>query len=159
MADLTQRCASLGDLKDIWGLFKQAASDIPVDLRQETAQESLLTEIMACCTAGLSPIAVDENKAIVGALLVRRDDFEWGFRNGDAVHISYAAVAAGHRDQSVLDALVAQVQERRTSIFASVRKGNGLALAERLEKIGFQHECTASNGWGELLKWEPRVLH
>src|SRR5664279_3333736 len=93
VADLTQRAASLEDLRDIWGLLQQVASDIPADLGSEATQENILTELMACCTSGLSPIAVDKDKAIIGALLARRDDFEWGFKNSKAVHISYAAIA------------------------------------------------------------------
>ena len=57
---------------------------------------------MACCTSGLSTVAECQYKAIVGALLTRRDDFEWGFRNGDALHVSYVAVTPGHRDQGVV---------------------------------------------------------
>ena len=78
MPDLKHRAAELADLKDIWGLLRQTANDIPFDLESEADQENVLTEIMACCTSGLSPIVLDENKAIVGALLVRRDDFDWG---------------------------------------------------------------------------------
>src|SRR5215470_15541100 len=108
MTELSQRAASLGDLKDIWGLMRQVAADIPFDLASEAEQQSVLTELMACCTSGLSPIAVGNDKAIVGALLARRDDFEWGFRNGNAIHVSYAAIAPGHRDQGVLRGLVAE---------------------------------------------------
>lgn len=77
MTGLTKRVASLGDVQGIWGLFRQAADDIPFDLGSEAAQESILSELMACCTSGLSPVVVDDDKAIIGALLVRRDDFEW----------------------------------------------------------------------------------
>lgn len=155
MAEVTQRAASLGDLKDLWGLMRQVAADIPFDLKSEAEQESLLSELMACCTSGLSPIVVGENKTIVGALLVRRDDFEWGFRNGDAVHVSCAAIAPGHRDQGVLQALVTEVQGRKVPVLASVKSGNQLGLAEELKKLGFAHECSATNGWGDLYKWQP----
>jgi hypothetical protein len=63
VADLTQRAASLEDLRDIWGLLQQVASDIPADLGSEATQENILTELMACCTSGLSPIAVDKDKS------------------------------------------------------------------------------------------------
>ena len=52
MAEVTQRAASLGDLKDLWGLMRQVAADIPFDLKSEAEQESLLSELMACCTSG-----------------------------------------------------------------------------------------------------------
>ena len=155
MADLTQRAASLEDLRDIWGLLQQVASDIPADLRSEAEQENILTELMACCTSGFSPIAVDKDKAIVGALLVRRDDFEWGFKNSQAVHISYAAIAPGHRDQGVCAALVTEIQERKAPVFASVKSGNQFGFADELMKLGFVHECTAASGWGDLYKWQP----
>jgi hypothetical protein len=155
VADLTQRAASLGDLRDIWGLLQQVASDIPADLGSEATQENILTELMACCTSGLSPIAVDKDKAIIGALLARRDDFEWGFKNSEAVHISYAAIAPSHRDQGVFAALVAEIQGRKTPVFASVKSGNQCGLADELKKLGFEHECTAASGWGDLYKWQP----
>ena len=155
MAELMQRAASLSDLKEIWGLMRQAAPEIPFDLESETAQESMLTEIMACCTSDFSSVAVGEDKAIVGVVLARRDDFEWGFRNGKALHMSYAAIAPSHRDRGLLPALVAKIQERKVPVFASVREGNKLGLADELQKLGFASECTAANGWGELYKWQP----
>jgi hypothetical protein len=155
MAELTQRAASLGDFQAIWGLMKDVASDVPFDLGSDAAQANILTEVMVCCTSGLSTIAVGEGKAIVGALLARRDDFEWGFRNGDALHVSYAAVAPSYRDQGVLQALVAGLQERKVPVFASVKSGNGFKLGDELGKLGFAHECTAASGWGDLYKWQP----
>jgi ribosomal protein S18 acetylase RimI-like enzyme len=155
MAELTHRVASLSDLKSIWGLMRQVAPCIPFDLDSEAAQENLLSELMACCTSGLSPVAVGDDKTIVGALLVRRDDFEWGFRNGDAVHVSYAAVAPSHRDQGVLRALLTEIQSRKVPVFASVKSGNQLGLSDELKALGFAQECAAENGWGDLYKWQP----
>lgn len=154
MTGLTKRAASLCDLKDIWGLLRESAADIPFDLGSEATQENILTEVMACCTAGLSPVAVAD-KAVVGALLVRRDDFEWGFRNSGAAHLSYAAIAPGHRDQGVLRALLTEVQERKVPVFASVKSGDQIGLAGELKELGFVHECTAASGWGDLYKWQP----
>jgi len=155
MAETAQRAASLADLKDIWGLMKQAAGDIPFDLESEAAQESLLTEIMSCCTSGLSPVALGDDKSVIGALLVRRDDFEWGFRNSDAIHLSYAAIASSYKDQGVLRTLIAKIQEQKVPTFASVKSGNQFALADELTKLGFVHECRAASGWGDLYKWQP----
>lgn len=155
MTDLKQRTASLSDLKEIWVLMREAAPDIPFDLTNELAQESVLSELMACCTSGLSPVVVGADKTIVGALLVRRDDFEWGFRNSQAVHVAYAAVAPTHRDQGVLSSLLAEIKERRVPILASVKSGEKLGLADQLKQLGFAHECTASSGWGDLYKWQP----
>jgi len=39
VADLKQRAAELNDLKDIWGLLRQTANDIPFDLESEADQE------------------------------------------------------------------------------------------------------------------------
>jgi hypothetical protein len=44
MADLKHRAAELTDLKDIWGLLRQTANDIPFDLESEADQENVLTE-------------------------------------------------------------------------------------------------------------------
>jgi hypothetical protein len=155
MTETAQRSASLKDLKDIWGLMKGVSGDIPFDLSSEAAQESLLSEIMSCCTSGLSPVALGEDKSVVGALLVRRDDFEWGFRNSDAIHLSYAAIASSHKDKGILGSLIASLQEQKVPIFASVKSGNQFGLADELVKLGFVHECKAESGWGDLYKWQP----
>jgi hypothetical protein len=159
MAEITQRTASLGDLKDIWELMREVAADVPFDLESESAQESVLSEIMASCTSGLSPVAIGEDNEIVGALLVRKEDFEWGFRNSDAVHVAYAAIAPTCRDQSVLRALVFKLQERKVPVFASVKSGNQLGLADELEKLGFSHECKSASGWGDLYRWQLPPVH
>jgi ribosomal protein S18 acetylase RimI-like enzyme len=154
MVELAQRAASLGDLKDIWGLMGRVAADVPFDFKNEAEQESVLSELMACCISGLSPIAIGADKSVVGALLVRRDDFEWGLRNSNAVHLAYAAIAPEHRDNGVLQALVSELQSRKVPVFASVKAGNQ-SLADALQKLGFAHECTAASGWGDLYKWQP----
>jgi len=155
MAELIQRTASLSDFKDIWVLMREAASDIPFDVANERAQESVLSELMACCISSLSPVVLSDDKTIIGALLVRRDDFEWGFRNSKAVHISYAAIAASHRNQGVLGSLLARIKEQRVPVFASVKSGDKLGLADQLKQLGFAHECTAEGGWGDLYLWQP----
>lgn len=154
MAQMTQRTASLGDLRAIWGLMRQVARDIPFDVENEAGQENMLTEVMMCCTSGLSPVAIGEDKAVVGALLVRRDDFDWGFRNGDAVRIACAAIAPGYRGQGLLQSLVAEVQDRKVPIFVSIKNGDLFGLAGELEKLGFVRERAAENGRGELYKWQ-----
>jgi hypothetical protein len=159
MVELTRRPASLGDLKGIWGLMKQAAPDIPVELGSEAAQERVLSELMACCTSGLSPVAFAEDKVIIGAVLVRRDDFQWGFRNGGAVHMSYVVVAPNYRDQGVLRTLVSEVQEQKVPIFARVKGGNQFGLADELKGLGFARDAAAEDGWGDLYKWLPTATN
>jgi hypothetical protein len=155
MSDVTQRAASLADLKDVWSLVREVAGDIPFELESEAAQESMLTELMKCCTSGLSPVAVGGDKAIVGALLARRDDFEWGFRDANVIHVAYAAVAPDQREKGVLQSLLAKVQEQKVPVLVSVKSGEKLGLADQLKTLGFAHECTAESGWGDLYKWQP----
>lgn len=155
MTDVKHRSASLSDLKDIWGLVKTISGDIPFDAASEAAQESVLSELMRCCTSELSPVAVGEGKSIVGALLVRRDDFEWGLRNAEVVHVSYAAVAPSHRDKGVLAAMLTELQARKVPVLVSVKNGNQLGLVDELKKLGFAQEATAESGWGDLYKWSP----
>jgi hypothetical protein len=157
MGDVTQRPASLADMKDVWSLVRQVAGDIPFDAQSEAAQESVLSEVMACCTSGLSPIAVDCDKSVVGALLARRDDFEWGLRNANVIHVSYAAVAPDQREKGLLRSLFAKVQEQKVPVLVSVKNGNRLGLADELESLGFTHECTAASGWGDLYRWQPAL--
>jgi GNAT superfamily N-acetyltransferase len=155
MVELTQHTASLGDLKGVWGLLKQVAADIPFELESEAAQERVLSELMVCCTSGLSPVVVGEDREIVGAALVRRDDFQWGFRNGAAVQMSYAAIAPAYRDRGVLRALVDAVQQRKVPVFVRVKTGNHFGLADGLKELGFTLDATAANESGDLYKWQP----
>ena len=48
MADLVQRTAELTDLKDIWNLVREVAAEVPFDLANEKAQQSILSELMCC---------------------------------------------------------------------------------------------------------------
>lgn len=155
MSEVKQRAASLTDLKDVWGLVRENAGDIPFDAESEAAQESVLSELMRCCTSGLSPIALGEDKSVVGALLARRDDFEWGLRNANFIHVAYAAVAPGQRDKGLLKSLFAKVQEQKVPVLVSVKSGEKLGLADELKALGFEHECKAESGWGDLYKWQP----
>jgi len=155
VGELTQRMATLADMRAIWGLVRQVADNIPADLANEAVQENILTEIMACCTSGLTPIAVAKDKSVVGALLARRDTFDWGFLNGNAIHISFAAIAPEQNDQGVFAALISDIKERQATLFASVKNGDRFGIADQLQKLGFAHECTAANGWGDLYKWLP----
>lgn len=155
MVELSQRTASLGDVKEVWRLLRSVATDIPFDLGSESMQENVLTEIMACCTSGLSTIAVGEDQAVVGTLLARRDDFDWGFRNGDAVRVSYAAIASGRRNEGILRGLLAQIQERRVPLLASVKSGDQFGLAAELQELGFVQETAAQSSRGDLYRWQP----
>lgn len=155
MSDLTQRAASLSDLKDIWGLMKQTASDITFALENEAEQEKILTEVMACCTTGMSPIVVNSNKEVVGALLAKRDEFDWGFRNVETINVAYAAVADGVQDQGVLKTLVEEIMKRKVPVYVGVKTGNKHGLAGELESAGFARQEDDKSGWGDLYKWEP----
>lgn len=155
MAELTPRTASLDDVQGIWGLLRQVSADIPFKMEDVLEQENILTELMACCTSGLSPVLVDNEKGIVGVLLARRDDFEWGFRNSEAIHVAYAAVAPAVREEDVLPRLMGELQGRKVPLLASVKSGEQLGLASALGALGFTHEVTAASGWGDLYQWTP----
>ncbi|MFG1479748.1 hypothetical protein V5F53_13960 [Xanthobacter sp. V4C-4] len=157
MAELTQRMASLADVQGIWGLLRQVSADVPFKADSEEEQESVLSELVACCTSGLSPILVDNERGIVGALLARRDDFEWGLRNRTAIHVAYAAVARSHRDGGLLGILLDLVQGQKVCVLASVKSGERQGLAEALGRQGFICEARAESGWGALYQWTPPV--
>jgi hypothetical protein len=160
MVELTRRTASLGDLKAIWDLVKESAHDMVFDVENAAAQEAMLSQIMVCCTSGLSPVALAPGGGVVGALLVRRDELEWGLRNSPAVHVAAAAVAPAQKDHGVLDALMADVLERKAPVFVSVKKGEQLGFEDLLVQRGFTHEASAESGWGDLYAWgAARPLH
>jgi GNAT superfamily N-acetyltransferase len=153
MSNIVQRAASLNDIKDIWGLMKQSASDIPFDVESEVEQEGLLTEVMACCTAGMSPLVVDEKQEVVGVFLAKRDDFDWGFRNAETINVSVAAVAPSYRDRGVLKMLIEGIIKRNAPVYVGVRTGDGNDLAAELERSGFSRERDVAKG--QVYKWEP----
>jgi hypothetical protein len=155
MAQLVQRTAELTDLKNIWNLMREVAAEVPFDLADEKAQQSVLSELMRCCTSGISLVAVGPDKVIVGAVMARRDDLEWGVRNGNVPHIVYAAVAPSAKGNGVLKGLVTGVQEGKVPVYASVKSGEQVGLADQLKELGFAHECAAANGWGDLYRWQP----
>jgi hypothetical protein len=155
MAEVTRRTATLTDMKGIWALVRQVAADLPVDLCSDAAQENTLSEIMVGCTSELSPVAVGKDKAIVGALIARRDEFEWGLRSGNVIHVTCAAIAPSHKDQGLLQSMLAEMQARRLPIHVSIKSGNRLGLVDELKKLGFEHAVTAADGWGDLYAWQP----
>lgn len=155
MAELTRRMASLRDVQGIWGLLRQVSTDVPFTMDDELEQESILSELMACCTSGLSPVLVDDEKGIVGVLLARRDDFEWCFRNSEAIHVAYAAVAPAVRGQNLLPSLMGELQGKKVPLLASVKSGEQLGFASALGELGFTHEVKAASGWGDLYQWTP----
>lgn len=155
MAELVQRTAELTDLKDIWNLMREVAAEVPFDLADEKAQQSVLSELVRCCTSGISRVAVGPGKAIVGAVMARRDDLEWGIRNADVPHIIYVAVAPSAKGNGVLKGLVTGVQDGKLPVYASVKNGEQIGLADQLKELGFALECTAANGWGDLYRWQP----
>jgi hypothetical protein len=155
MAQLVQRTAELTDLKNIWNLIREVAAEVPFDLADEKAQQSVLSELVRCCTSGISLVAVGPDKAIVGAVMARRDDLEWGIANKDVAHIIYAAVAPSAKGNGVLKGLVTAVQGGKVPVYASVKSGEKLGRADQLKELGFAHELTAVNGWGDLYRWQP----
>ncbi len=158
MAELTQRMAGMDDVQGLWGLLRQISADVPFALEDERAQESMLSELMACCTSGLTPVAVDDEKGIVAALLARRDDLEWGLRNNPAIHVSYVALAPDVRGGDLFAQLMAGLQQQKVAVLASVKAGEQQGLAQALGSLGFTHEVHAASGWGDLYQWTPPAL-
>lgn len=153
MSDLAQRSASLSDMKEIWVLMRESAAELPFDVGNEAEQERVLTEVMECCTAEMSPLVVDSKQTVVGALLAKRDQFDWGFRNKKTISVSLAAVAASHRDQGVLKMLIEEICKHDAPVYVGVKTGDGNGLAVQLMGSGFSLEETSESG--EHYKWEP----
>ncbi|MFG1430179.1 hypothetical protein V5F44_06110 [Xanthobacter sp. V2C-8] len=155
MAELTQRTASLADVQGLWGLLRRVSADVPFRLEDEREQEAILSEVAACCASGLSPIAIDNERGIVGALLARRDDLEWGLRNNPAVHVAYAAMAPAFRGTDLFAGLLGEVKGLGVAVLASVKAGDRQGFAEALGAQGFIHQRRAASGWGDLYRWTP----
>ncbi|MEP9348959.1 hypothetical protein [Xanthobacter sp. KR7-225] len=149
--------ATLGDMPRIWTFVRDAAGQIPFALESEREQEAVLSELMASLSSGFTQVAFDAGGAVQGALLARRDTFEWGFRNSPALHVTYAALAPEAAAADLVPALLAPLKEGRAPIYFSVRAGNALDLAALLPSLGFEH--LAKSPWGDLYLWEPRKPH
>lgn len=156
MTAVTSQKATLADFGRLWAFMRQAADQIPFKIDSDLDQEEVLSELMACCTTGLSPFILDGEK-VTGALLVRHDTFELGFRNSPALHVTYAALAAEGEPADLVSSLVSELQDKRVPLYFSVKSGNGLALPAMLEGLGFSHLATSD--WGDLYLWEPQKPH
>lgn len=153
MADLAHRSASLDDMRGLWALMRQTAADIPCSIESEDEQERALTEIMKCCAAAFSPIVLDEKRNVVGALLARRDELDWGLRNAEAINVSMATVSASHRECGVFKMLIEAILKRNAPVYVEVKAGEAQGLAAALKDCGFAL-ARAEEG-AELYKWEP----
>ncbi len=155
MADLAHRPASLDDISDLWALMRQTAADIPCSIESEGDQDRALTEIMKCCTAEFSPVVLDTKRNVVGALLARRDELDWGLRNAETINVSLAAVSASHREHGVFKMLIEAILKRNAPVYVEVKAGEAQGLGAELKGCGF---CLARAEEGaELYKWEPAV--
>jgi hypothetical protein len=153
VADLAYRSASLDDMGALWALMKQTAADIPCSIESASEQERALTEIMKCCTAELSPVVLDAKRHVVGALLARRDELDWGLRNAETINVSLAAVSASHRENGAFKVLIETILKRNAPVYVDVKVGEGQGLTAELKACGFS--LTKSEEGAELYKWEP----
>lgn len=153
MADLTYRNVSLDDMKELWGLIRETAADIPCSIESETDQERALTEIMKCCTAEFSPIVIDEKRRIVGALLARRDELDWGLRNVETINVLLAVASASDRERGVFKMLIDALLKRNAPVYVRVNSGEAQGLTAALKGCGFSVANTEEGA--ELFKWEP----
>lgn len=153
VAELEHRNASLDDMKDLWALMRQTAADIPCPIESDSDQERALTEIMKCCTAEFSPVVLDGKRNVVGALLARRDELDWGLRNVETINVSLAAVSASHRGNGVFKSLIEAILKRNAPVYIEVKAGDAQGLATELKGCGFS--LTKTDDGAELYKWEP----
>jgi hypothetical protein len=153
VADFAHRIASLDDMGELWALLRRTAADIPCSIEDQSAQERALTEIMKCCTAEFSPLVLDDKRNVVGALLARRDELDWGLSNKESINVSLAAVSSSHRDRGVLKLLIEQIVKRNAPIFIEVKAGDAQGLATELKGCGFSLAKAETDA--ELYKWEP----
>lgn len=153
MAELALRKASLDDMGALWALMKQTAADIPCPIESESEQEWALTEIMKCCTAEFSPIVLDAKHNVVGALLARRDELDWGLRNAETISVSLAALSASGREEGAFKVLIEAILKRNAPVYVEVKAGEAQGLAAELKGCGFS--LTKSEDGAEFYKWVP----
>ncbi|RTL79383.1 MAG: hypothetical protein EKK29_21610 [Hyphomicrobiales bacterium] len=155
MANLTQKNASLDDMRGLWALMRQTAADIPCSIDSESDQQRALAENMKCCTAEFSPLVLDAKRNLVGALLARRDELDWGLRNAETINLSLAAVSAAHREHGVFKMLIEAILKRNAPVYVEVKAGEAQGLAAELKGCGFF--LTKAEDGAELYKWEPAI--
>jgi len=155
MSNFVHRNAQLEDMPAIWALVKQTAADIPVAVDTSADQERALSEIMACCAAELSPVAIDDDKNLVAVVLAKRDLLDWGLFNGGAINVSAIAVAPANRDQGLVKELLEKLIARGAPLYVNVRTGETQGVNAELKSLGFV--AAASDAQGELYKWEPQA--
>lgn len=108
---------------------------------------------MKCCTAEFSPIVLDAKHNVVGALLARRDEFDWGLRNAETISVSLAALSANGREEGAFKVLIEAILKRNAPVYVEVKAGEAQGLAAELKGCGFS--LTKSEDGAEFYKWVP----
>jgi hypothetical protein len=130
MSDLSYRPAVIQDTAEIHALLLQIAGDIPLAVETLEQEEALYAAVRKILAFGQSWIALDGD-AVAGFVLVDSAEVGRHWGENELLNLRYAGGAG-------LDVLIGKVLERMAPITASVRDGNRVDLAARLEGLGFR---------------------
>jgi hypothetical protein len=149
------RVASIGDATGIFSVLQEVAPEIPVLLDTPENQEIMRSIIAECCNSGDSWVAVDTKGTVAGFVLAKPDRLERFFHKNQALSLRYIGVARNSRRQGLFGTLMKKLTATGVPLTASVLDTNCSAMADRLEKIGFdkiEHDNKETK-----LKWSPPV--
>jgi ribosomal protein S18 acetylase RimI-like enzyme len=147
------RQATLDDAGEIHALLLALAPEIPLFVEKLEDEERLYTLVRDCARSGESWVAIDDGGRIVGFVLVAPSQLRRHYAEREALELSYAGVAADHRERGVFGCLIAKVRARMLPVTTSVNPQNRSGMSQRLEKLGFRQ--TGEPGGEQRLRWEP----
>jgi N-acetylglutamate synthase-like GNAT family acetyltransferase len=147
------RVANIADATGIFSVLQEVAPEIPVLLDTPESQEIIRSIIVECCNSGDSWVAVDTKGTVVGFVLAKPDRIERFFHKNQALSLRYIGVTRNSRRRGVFDTLMKKLTANGVPLTASVLHTNRSAMADRLEKIGF--DKTEHDGKETKLKWSP----
>lgn len=145
------RQATLADAADILPLLLELAPQIPLLVDTLEREEALYALIRTCARSGESWVTCDAGGRIVGVVLAARAQSGRHYAEREVIDLHYAAVAAGLRDDAILERLIENVLGRMVPVAATVSPQNRTGLAARLEQFGFRP--IAASGGGEARLW------
>jgi hypothetical protein len=134
MSTASLRPAVIGDAADIHALLLSLAGEIPLAVETLEQEEALYASVRKVLAFGQSWVAA-EGERIVGFALVESAEVGRHWGENELLNLRYAGGGG-------LDALIGKVLERMAPITASVRDGNRVGLAARLERLGFRRTET-----------------
>jgi GNAT superfamily N-acetyltransferase len=146
---IAYRPALVEEAPDILVVLKVLADEIPLRLERLEHEEALYRVIRNCARSGESWVATDGD-AIVGVILVQRNETDRFWGEHEALEIRHAGVLPSHRRQGILTEFLSRVLARLIPVTVHVATANDSGIGRRLEATRFIREPSPG---GQRYRW------